>query len=80
MLTAPTVIDAYKALGIAAPACDDCEGAGMVTYYHGPYEHQRDCDRCHGIGRSLPCPHCTDGTHAGTDETCATCDGYASLC
>ncbi|WP_159053449.1 hypothetical protein [Streptomyces regalis] len=78
VVTTPAVIDAYETLGTVAPECGECEGTGMVTYFHGPYERERECDRCHGLGRHLPCPHCTDGTQPDTGGTCATCDGYAS--
>ncbi|MEV0445517.1 hypothetical protein AB0I84_08860 [Streptomyces spectabilis] len=73
-----TVVDAYEALGIPAPECDACEGSGTATFHLGPHEHSRECDQCHGIGRHLPCPHCTDGTDPSGD-TCQTCDGFASL-
>ncbi|MCX4666560.1 hypothetical protein OG453_07730 [Streptomyces sp. NBC_01381] len=79
MLTAPAMVEAFDALGVNAPECETCEGTGIATYLHGPYARTRECDTCHGAGHRLPCPHCTDGVTPGTEETCPTCDGYASL-
>lgn len=72
-------VDAFDALDVLAPECGECEGSGLVTYHHGPYERTRECEHCHGTGRHLPCPHCTDGTHPQSGDTCPTCDGYAAL-
>ena len=38
MPASPTMVDAINVLGVAAPECDECEGAGTVTFFHGPYE------------------------------------------
>lgn len=79
MFTAPAMIEAAATLGVPAPECEACEGTGTVIYLHGPYERARECDSCHGAGRCLPCPHCTLGVTPGTEDTCPTCDGYASF-
>ncbi|MEU7576795.1 hypothetical protein AB0B50_04235 [Streptomyces sp. NPDC041068] len=78
MPTTTTIVDAYEALGALAPECGMCEGSGMVTFLLGPYEHSRECDQCHGVGRYLACPHCTDGV-APSGDTCRTCEGFTAL-
>ncbi|MBP2055359.1 RecJ-like exonuclease [Streptomyces griseochromogenes] len=73
------MVDAIDVLGVAASECDECEGAGTVTFCHGPYERTRECHACYGAGRRTPCPGCTDGTSPNTGETCWTCEGFAVL-
>ncbi|MGF0177293.1 hypothetical protein ACQF36_44650 [Streptomyces sp. Marseille-Q5077] len=75
----PPMIEAFGTLGIAAPECDECEGAGTVTYLHGPYVHTRECDSCHGAGHRLACPSCSDGMDPHNGDTCRTCEGFAVL-
>ncbi|SHM51952.1 hypothetical protein [Streptomyces yunnanensis] len=72
-------VEAVTAIGTFAPECEECEGSGIITYLHGPCEHTRECDTCHGAGRSLPCPACTDGTNHNTGDACVTCEGFAVL-
>ncbi|MEU5435410.1 hypothetical protein AB0G73_18810 [Streptomyces sp. NPDC020719] len=79
MPASPTMPDAFSALGVAPPECDECEGRGTVTYFTGPHECTRECEGRHGVGRRLHCPHCVDGTQPETGGTCPTCDGYAAL-
>ncbi|WP_327302952.1 hypothetical protein OG730_04625 [Streptomyces sp. NBC_01298] len=62
-----------------APECDSCEGTGTEAYLHGPYEVDRECAECHGIGRRLDCPACDDGVNPATGDTCDLCDGFGAL-
>ncbi|GGX36297.1 hypothetical protein [Streptomyces noursei] len=74
-----TTVEAITTLGTPAPECNECEGTGTTTYLHGPHEHTRECNACHGAGHRLSCPACTDGTNPGTGDTCTLCDGFAIL-
>ncbi|WP_411129726.1 hypothetical protein [Streptomyces sp. x-19] len=79
MLVILNTVEAVTVLGAPAPECGECEGSGAVTHPHGPHEHSRECDACHGAGYRLACPACTDGTNTSTGDTCTTCDGFAIL-
>ncbi|WP_433547196.1 hypothetical protein ACQPZG_20490 [Streptomyces sp. CA-294286] len=74
MSTAP--VECFERYGHDAPECENCEGSGQDAYLLGPYEVPRECPDCHGSGRALKCPDCSDGTWP-TGDSCPSCDGYA---
>jgi DnaJ-class molecular chaperone len=76
MSTAP--VECFELYGHDAPECENCEGAGIEIYLHGPHERHRECPDCAGTGHALKCPGCTDGT-GSTGGTCPVCDGHTFL-